>query len=62
MKNCEVLDWEEGIEKDVTTFIAEVVFDKLSSNIREYIRNAILANNDIINGSANCWHPDDHLW
>ncbi len=54
MKNCEVLDREEGIEKDVTTFIAEVVFDILSSNIREYIRNAILANNDIINGSANC--------
>ena len=30
-----VLNRDEGIEKDVARFIAEVVFDKLSSNIRE---------------------------
>ena len=42
-----VLNRDEGIEKDVAKFIAELVFDKLSSNIRECIRIARLADNNI---------------
>jgi holliday junction DNA helicase RuvB len=42
-----VLNRDEGIENDVAKFIAELVFDKLSSNIRECIRIARLADNDI---------------
>ncbi len=38
---------DEGIEKDVAKFIAELVFDKLSKNIRECIRIARLADNNI---------------
>lgn len=43
-----VLNRDEGIEIEVAKFIAELVFDKLSSNIRECVRIARLANNDII--------------
>jgi hypothetical protein len=42
-----VLNRDEGIEKDVAKFIAELVFDKLSSNIRECVRVARLADNNI---------------
>jgi replication-associated recombination protein RarA len=42
-----VLNRSEGIEKDVAKFIAESVFDKLSSNLRECIRIARLADNNI---------------
>jgi ATP-dependent Lon protease len=42
-----VLNRDEGIEKDVAKFIAELVFDKLSSNIRECTRIARLAGNNI---------------
>ena len=42
-----VLNRDEGIEKDVAKFIAELVFDKLSKNIRECIRIARLADNNI---------------
>jgi hypothetical protein len=42
-----VLNREERIEKDVAKFIAELVFDKLSSNIRECIRIVRLADNSI---------------
>ena len=38
---------DEGIEKDVAKFIAELVFDKLSKNIRECIRIARLADNNV---------------
>jgi hypothetical protein len=41
------LNRDEGIENDVANFIAELVFDKLSSNIRECIRIARLADNNI---------------
>lgn len=41
-----VLCKDARIEKDVARFIAEVVFDKLSSNIRECIRIASLAGNN----------------
>ena len=39
---------DERIEKDVARFIAEVVFDILSSNIRECVRIARLADNNIV--------------
>jgi len=42
-----VLNRDERIEKDVSRFIAELVFDKLSKNIRECIRIARLAENNI---------------
>ena len=32
-----VLNRDEGIDKDVARFIAELVFDNMSSNMREYI-------------------------
>jgi hypothetical protein len=38
---------EEGIEKDVAKIIAELVFNRLSANIRECIRIGRLAGNDI---------------
>jgi hypothetical protein len=45
-----VLDREEDIEKDGTTFIAESVFSKLkSTNIRQCVRIARSAGNDISN-------------
>lgn len=42
-----VLNRDEGIEKDVAKFISELVFDELSSNIRECIRIARLTDNNI---------------
>ena len=42
-----VLNRDEGIEKNVAKCIAELVFDKLSSNMRECIRIARLADNNI---------------
>ena len=42
-----VLDKEEDIENDVAEFIAESVFNDLSANIRECVRIARLANNNI---------------
>ena len=42
-----VLNRDERIEKDAAKFIAKLVFDKLSSNIRECIRIARLADNNI---------------
>jgi len=42
------LNRDERIEKDVARFIAEVVFDILSSNIRECVRIARLADNNIV--------------
>jgi holliday junction DNA helicase RuvB len=43
-----LLDKEAGIEKDVATLIAEAVFNKLkSTNVRECVRIARLAGNDI---------------
>ena len=42
-----VLNRDERIDKDLARFIAELVFDKLSSNIRECVRIARLADNNI---------------
>jgi hypothetical protein len=41
------LNRDERIDKDLARFIAELVFDKLSSNIRECVRIARLADNNI---------------
>src|SRR5437588_7504098 len=44
----EILDREEGLERDVATIIAEAVFNRLkSTNIRECIRIARLTRGDI---------------
>jgi hypothetical protein len=40
------LNRDEGTEKDVARFIVELVFDKLSSNMRECIRIARMADNN----------------
>ena len=43
----EILDREEGIDRDVATMIADAVFNRLkSTNIRECIRIAGLAGSD----------------
>jgi Holliday junction DNA helicase RuvB len=45
-----LLDKEEGIERDIATLIAEAVFKKLeSTNVRECLRIARLAGNDVPN-------------
>jgi Holliday junction DNA helicase RuvB len=44
----EILDREEGLDRDVATIIAEAVFNRLeSTNIRECIRIARLTHGDI---------------
>jgi endonuclease V-like protein UPF0215 family len=42
-----VLNREEGIEKEVANVVAETVFDKLRANIRECVRIARLVGNDL---------------
>jgi Cdc6-like AAA superfamily ATPase len=42
-----VLDREEGVDRDIALLIADGVFNRLkSSNIREFVRIARLAGND----------------
>ncbi|MGC2427651.1 MAG: hypothetical protein WA421_11490 [Nitrososphaeraceae archaeon] len=41
-----ILNRDEGIDKDAAKFIAELVFDNMSSNMRECIRIARLADID----------------
>jgi holliday junction DNA helicase RuvB len=42
-----VLDREEGVDRDIALLIADVVYNRLkSSNIRECVRIARLARND----------------
>jgi DNA replicative helicase MCM subunit Mcm2 (Cdc46/Mcm family) len=42
-----ILNRDESIEKEMARFIAELVFDNMSSNMRECIRIARLADNNI---------------
>ena len=42
-----ILEREEGLDKDTAILIAEAVFNSLGSNIRECIRIARLAGNDV---------------
>jgi|1186.fasta_scaffold10543_2 hypothetical protein len=42
-----VLNKEGNIENDIAKFINESVYDKLSTNIREYFRITRLAGNDV---------------